>query len=64
MLSEQFAKAGVAVTGSATGIAWMSQAEMYVKFVAAVIAALVGAATLVYYVLAGIEKFRALRKKG
>ncbi len=61
--SELAARAGVVVTGTSTGAAFIAQALPYVQFFAAVVAAMVGCATLVYYVLAGIEKWRALRKK-
>lgn len=57
------AKTGVAVTGTATFTAFVATALPYVQLLAAVIGVMVGCATLVYYVLAGIEKWRALRKK-
>jgi hypothetical protein len=60
---EVAAKVGVATTGAATATTFVATAMPYIQFFAAVIAALVGCATLVYYVLAGIEKWRNLRKK-
>lgn len=55
--------AGIAVTGVSTGTTFVAQAMPYVQFFAACVAAAVGCATLVYYTLAGIEKWRNLRKK-
>jgi hypothetical protein len=60
--TELAAKAGVATTGVSTGIAFVESLEPYVKFGAAVVALVVGLATLTYYCLAIVEKWRNLRK--
>jgi hypothetical protein len=52
----------VATTGVSTGIAFVESLEPYVKFGAAVVALVVGLATLTYYCLAIVEKWRNLRK--
>lgn len=61
--SEIAARAGVGVTGAGVGTSFIAQALPYVQFTAAIIALLVGCATLAYYVLAGVEKWRNLRNK-
>jgi hypothetical protein len=62
MIQEQMARAGVAVTGGATGVTFVSVLPI-VQVIAAIIACIVGLATGTYYVLAVIEKWRNIRKK-
>jgi hypothetical protein len=60
--TELAARVGAFATGAGTGIAFLDQLDVYVRFAAAVVALFVGIATLSYYVLANIEKWRNLRK--
>lgn len=57
------AGAGGATTLASAGVGFMQGLDPYLAFGAKVIAVAVGAATFTYYVLAVIEKIRALRKK-
>lgn len=57
------ARTGVVVTGAGVTTSFVATAMPYVQLAAAVIGVLVGCATFIYYVMAGIEKWRGLRKK-
>ena len=60
--TELAARAGVVTTGVSTGAAFVNSLETYLRIVAAGVAVLVGLATLTYYVLASVEKWRNLRR--
>lgn len=61
--TEVAARAGVAITGTSTWVAFMDSLEPVVKFGASLVALAVGLATLIYYSLAIVEKWRALRRE-
>jgi hypothetical protein len=60
--TEAAARLGAVTTGVSTGAAFVESLEAYLRVVAAGIAVCVGLATLTYYVLASIEKWRSLRR--
>ncbi len=57
------AATGTATTGASVGVSFFAQAMPFIQFGAAVIGAMVGIATLTYYILAIVEKVRILRNK-
>lgn len=61
--TEVAARAGAITTGATTGIAFVDSLDPVVKFAAGVVALLVGLATLTYYCLAILEKWRGLKSK-
>jgi hypothetical protein len=60
--TELAARMGAVTTGVSTGAAFVESLEAYLRLVAAGIAVCVGLATLTYYVLASVEKWRNLRR--
>jgi hypothetical protein len=59
MQEQTIAKVGTVVTGASVATSFVAQAMPIVQFIAACIGVLVGAASLVYWVLQIREKLRA-----
>lgn len=57
------AAAGGATTIASAGVSFMQGLDPYLAFGAKVIAVCVGAATFTYYILAIMEKWKAVRAK-